>query len=227
MIRESTLLTLLLLPRAQTQHFGKGLRAAPRARWNDGLLDFGYLLRASRAEMMRCGSAWMLCASRNETHVAPPPPPRRASIFLQLPVGSHETNPVVPYLQAQRVVMEPTEPGASGEGGGEARVYAVPSPRARARALWGLRVRLSAGAAAIAAWGQGSLTWTARSTRTSGVWSWSACTRRCGSIAPRTAREGATTVSRPRHRMLAPTRRQRVVCVLADCGSNQIGAAAS
>jgi YegS C-terminal NAD kinase beta sandwich-like domain len=92
------------LSRTQTQHFGKGLRAAPRARWNDGLLDFGYLQRASRAEMMRYGSVGVLaraCPSRACTCS------RVCSIFLQLPVGSHETNPVLPYMQVCRCNYSP------------------------------------------------------------------------------------------------------------------------
>ncbi len=71
----------------QTQHFGKGMRAAPEARVDDGLLDL---------TMVKAGAA-----TRGEM----------LAVLQQMPDGGHLTNPKIQIMQVRAVTFKFDNPG--------------------------------------------------------------------------------------------------------------------
>jgi len=65
----------------QTQHFGKGLRATPLAKIDDGVMDLCFMKEGTRGEQLE--------------------------IFLQLPTGAHHANPGLTFQQVREVTLTP------------------------------------------------------------------------------------------------------------------------
>lgn len=66
-----------------TQYFGQGLRAAPAAKLDDGLMDLVVMGQVTRGEALQ--------------------------IFQQLPSGSHETNPKMDFQTVEKTVFRPAQ----------------------------------------------------------------------------------------------------------------------
>merc|ERR1712232_148115 len=81
----------------QTQHFGKGLRAAPKARLDDGLMDLVCVKAgaATRGEML--------------------------AVLQQMPKGAHADNPNMEFIQCKEVTLDFGCPGVFNVDGEVAR----------------------------------------------------------------------------------------------------------